>query len=204
MGDTVEATRAFRNIIAKKTKCISLIDTFNDEKFEALNVARGMGKALYGMRIDTPASRRGDLAAILAEVRWELDLRGFKQVKIFVIGGLDELKIAELNPWTDGYGIGTRIAGAPVVDFSYDIVEIDGTPVAKRGKEAGAKKLMRCPRCLGRSNSPARAKAVRCACGARMESIHEVLMRDGKPVRRSDAVAKIRGRTLREVKKLTF
>ncbi|MFH1625188.1 MAG: nicotinate phosphoribosyltransferase, partial [Pseudomonadota bacterium] len=39
MGDTVEATKAFDEVISKKVNRVSLIDTFNDEKFEALRVA---------------------------------------------------------------------------------------------------------------------------------------------------------------------
>jgi nicotinate phosphoribosyltransferase len=77
MGDTREATEAFDRIIDPKIRRISLIDTFNDEKFEALRVAEGLGKTLFGLRLDTPASRRGNFKKILEEVRWELDIRGF-------------------------------------------------------------------------------------------------------------------------------
>ncbi|MEK6572297.1 MAG: nicotinate phosphoribosyltransferase, partial [Bacteroidota bacterium] len=63
-GDTVEATKAFDKIIDKKVNRISLVDTFNDEKFETLKVAEALGKSLYGVRLDTPGSRRGDLLAI--------------------------------------------------------------------------------------------------------------------------------------------
>jgi len=35
MGDTVEATKAFDEVIPPKVKRVSLIDTFNDEKIEA-------------------------------------------------------------------------------------------------------------------------------------------------------------------------
>jgi len=77
-----------------------------------------------------------DLAVyrILEEVRWELDLRGFNHVKILASGGIDEYEILRLNPLVDGYGVGTSIANAPVLSFALDIMEIEGEPMAKRGK----------------------------------------------------------------------
>jgi nicotinate phosphoribosyltransferase len=142
-GDTVAATKAFDEVIEKKVNRISLIDTFNDEKFEALRVARALGKKLYGVRLDTPGSRRGDLLAIANEVRWELDMHGYTNVKIFVSGGIDETAIRHLNPVVDAYGVGTSISSAPVLDYAMDIVEIEGVPVAKRGKRSGEKQVYR-------------------------------------------------------------
>ena len=202
IGDTVEASRAFREIIGRKVKCVSLIDTIGDEKFEALNVARALGKDLYAVRLDTPRSRRGDMAEILREVRWELDLNGFRHVKIFVSGGLDEEKILALNPWADGYGVGTRIAGAPVLDFAFDIVEIDGRPMAKRGKEAGAKKLMRCASCFSRRTVPLRAARPRCACGGMMKNIHRIFMTGGSIAVKLPTVHQIRARALAELRRV--
>ncbi len=202
IGDTVKATSAFRKFVDRKVKCVSLIDTIGDEKFEALNVARSLGKQLYAVRVDTPSSRRGDLREILKEMRWDLDLNGFRHVKIFVSGGIDEDKINELNPWADGYGVGTRIAGAPVVDFSFDIVEIDGKPIAKRGKEAGTKRLVRCPRCFSRRNVPLRAGAPRCSCGFPMKNIHKQFIKGGRLVHRLPTPDRIRAHTLGELRKV--
>ncbi|PIU28342.1 MAG: nicotinate phosphoribosyltransferase [Candidatus Hydromicrobium americanum] len=148
MGDTVEATKAFNQVIEPKIKRISLIDTFGDEKFEAIRVAEGLGGALYGVRLDTPASRRGNFKKILEEVRWELDIRGFENVKLVVSGGLDEDNILELRNIADAFGIGTAISGAKVLDFSLDIVEIEGKKISKRGKMSGAKKVIRCQNCF--------------------------------------------------------
>ena len=94
---------------------------------------------LYAVRLDTPASRRGNFYRIFEEVRWELDLRGFKHVKLFASGGLDEKEVMELKPLVDAFGVGTCISNAPVVDFAMDIMEIEGNPLAKRGKLSGAK-----------------------------------------------------------------
>ncbi len=143
IGDTVEAMRLYDRIVPEHARRIALIDTFLDEKFEAVRVAEALGDRLFGVRLDTPGSRRGNFVQILREVRWELDLRGFQHVQLIASGGLDEVTVAELEPYVDGFGVGTSIANARTIDFGMDIVEIEGTPVAKRGKMSGAKQVWR-------------------------------------------------------------
>ena len=145
VGDTVEAMRLFDRIVPPDVRRIALIDTFQDEKFEALRVAEALGDRLFGVRLDTPGSRRGDFAQILSEVRWELDLRGFEHVVLVISGGLDESEIATLRPFVYGFGVGTSLANARVIDAGMDIVEIDGVAIAKRGKLSGAKQVWRDP-----------------------------------------------------------
>lgn len=145
MGDDAEAFRAFDEAIDGEVPRVALVDTFSDEKFGALAAAEALGDRLWGVRLDTPTSRRGDFRRIAEEVRWELDLRGFKHVRIIVSGGINEAAILDMNPVVDGYGIGTFISNAPVVDFGMDIIEVDGEPRAKRGKDSGSKSLWRCP-----------------------------------------------------------
>jgi nicotinate phosphoribosyltransferase len=144
-GDTVQALQAFHDVVDPKVRRVALIDTLQDEKFEAIRVAQALGKDLYAVRLDTPSSRRGDFYQILSEVRWELDIRGFEHVKIIASGGIDEYEILKLNPLVDGYGVGTSIANAPVLSFALDIMEIEGTPMAKRGKRSGSKQVWRLP-----------------------------------------------------------
>lgn len=148
VGDTVKAAEFFNEIIEKTARRISLIDTMGDEKFEAIRVSEALGNDLYGIRLDTPSSRRGNFKRIIEEVRWELDIRGFKNVKIMVSGGLDESDIMELSQVADAFGIGTSISSAKVLDFSVDIVEIEGRKIAKKGKMSGAKKIIRCNNCF--------------------------------------------------------
>jgi nicotinate phosphoribosyltransferase len=143
VGDTVEALRAFNEVVDKKVRRVALIDTLQDEKFEAIRVAEALGQDLFAVRLDTPSSRRGDLYRIVEEVRWELNLRGFGHVKIITSGGIDEYEILRLNPVVDAYGVGTSIANAPVVSFALDITAIEGRPSAKRGKWSGAKDVFR-------------------------------------------------------------
>jgi len=178
MGDTVEATKAFDEVIDKKIRRVSLIDTFNDEKIEAIRVAEALGKKLFAVRLDTPSSRRGDFQKIIEEIRWELNLRGFGHVQIFVSGGLDENRILSLNPFVDAYGVGTSITNARVIDFAMDIIEIEGKPLAKRGKMSGSKSVFRCRKCFqdrmvpfkkhkGRSTQ----RSDRCSCGGRYKEL---------------------------------
>jgi nicotinate phosphoribosyltransferase len=143
IGDTVEALKAFHEVIEPKVRRVALIDTLQDEKFEAIRVAEALGKDLFAVRLDTPSSRRGDLYRIIEEVRWELTLRGFDHVKIVASGGVDEYEILRLNPVADSYGVGTSIANAPVLNFALDIMEIEGRAMAKRGKWSGAKDVLR-------------------------------------------------------------
>ncbi|MFN2590988.1 MAG: nicotinate phosphoribosyltransferase [Actinomycetota bacterium] len=63
---------------------IVMVGTAEDEKRGALAAVRTLRDRLAGIRIDTPASRRGNLTQILRELRWELDVRGFGRVQLFV------------------------------------------------------------------------------------------------------------------------
>lgn len=181
LGDTVSAVKAFDEVVDKGVKRVALIDTFNDEKFEAVRVAQAMGAALYGLRLDTPATRRGDFRRIFEEVRWELDLRGHENVRLFASGGLDEKEVSHLRPVVDAFGVGTAISNAPVVDFAMDIVEIDGRPSAKRGKWSGAKDVVVCESCGGRKTVPLGAGAGhRCACTGTYESLFVEIIKDGR------------------------
>lgn len=140
-GDTVKALQAWDRRQPRHLPRVALVDTLADEKMEALRAAQALGKKLAAVRLDTPGSRRGDFAEILREVRWELDLAGHRHVRIFVSGGLDEENIPPLLPYADGFGVGTALSNAPVLDFAADIVEINGRPAAKRGKLSGRKML---------------------------------------------------------------
>jgi len=180
LGSTLEAAKAFDEVIEPAAARVALIDTFRDEKFECLDLSRELGGRLRAVRFDTPASRRGDLLKILQECRWELNLRGFEAVKFFISGGIREEDIERLNPLTSGYGIGAGISSAPVVDYSMDLVEIDGRPIAKRGKASGAKRCLECAACGDRRVIPAAKEAGVCACGGRYEDLLVPLLDHGR------------------------
>ena len=147
LGSQEKAWRLFDETVPKGVPRVALVDTFWDEKTESIKAFEMLGPRLWGVRLDTPASRRGDFAKIAEEVRWELDIRGGKKVKIIASGRLDEETIAKLNPIVDGYGIGTAVAYPPVIDLSAKIVEVkEGIRTefrAKRGGLGGRKAVFR-------------------------------------------------------------
>jgi len=202
LGSTRAAILAFDEVIERKVPRVALIDTFADEKFEAVAVAEALGKKLAAVRLDTPGSRRGDFRTILKEVRWELDIRGFRDVKIIASGGMDEESILELNDFADGYGVGTRIASAPSIDFALDICEVDGKPLAKRGKESGRKEIIACAKCGARQVVPKTAKIGKCECGGKFEALRVPLVRRGRRAGKSQTIADIRRRVARETAEL--
>jgi nicotinate phosphoribosyltransferase len=142
LGSTAEAARAFDEIMEPEVPRTIIIDTFDDEKFGALLAARAIPDSIYAIRMDTPGNRRGDFLDLMREVRWELDRNGFEHVKIFASGGIDVEYILHLNPVCDAYGVGGAIADAPMIDYSLDIVEVDGEDRSKRGKRGGRKRLL--------------------------------------------------------------
>jgi nicotinate phosphoribosyltransferase len=199
VGDEKTAFQAFDRAVDPNVRRVALIDTFQDEKFGAITAAEALGERLFAVRLDTPSSRRGDFAKILQEVRWELDIRGYGHVKILVSGGIDEHKILQLNPYADGYGVGTSISNAPVVDFSFDIVEVEGELRSKRGKMSGKKQLYRCPSCGNRALHPWGREAPRCSCGETMEPLLVKFMERGRLLLDLPRPQDIRSRTLREI-----
>jgi nicotinate phosphoribosyltransferase len=142
LGSTAEAARAFNEVISPDVPRTILIDTFDDEKFGALLAARAIPEAIFAVRFDTPGNRRGDFRDLIQETRWELDRNGFEHVKIFASGGIDVEYILHLNPVCDAYGVGGSIASAPMIDYSLDIVEVNGEDRSKRGKRGGKKRLL--------------------------------------------------------------
>ena len=192
LGSQEKAWRLFDETIPKSVPRVALVDTFWDEKAESIRAFEVLGDRLWGVRLDTPASRRGDFAKIAEEVRWELDIRGGKSVKIIASGKLDEDSIHRLNAIVDGYGIGTAVAYPPVIDLSAKIVEVENRSReyrAKRGGLGGRKAVYRSagfedfvalegrPR-PNRSSSP----------------LLKPLLKDGKMARKFEGMDEIRAR----------
>ena len=139
-GDTVAAAEAFDRDMPPDVPRIVLVDTFKDEAEEALRVANALGDRLYGIRLDTPSERGRVTAALVTEIRARLDQAGFNHVTITVSGGLTPDRIRyfkdEASP-VDSFAVGSFISGATPIDFTGDMKEIDGRPIAKRGRIPG-------------------------------------------------------------------
>lgn len=139
-GDTVKAALAFDRYMPPEVPRIVLVDTFKDEVEESLRVAEALGSHLQGVRLDTPSERGRVTPSLVNEVRAHLDLAGHKQVKIVVTGGITPERITlfkEMKSPVDAFGVGSYISGASPIDFTGDIKEVDGRPVAKRGRLPG-------------------------------------------------------------------
>ena len=205
-GDQVKAWKAFDEVISSDVPRVALVDTYSDEKMESIMAAETLKERLQAVRLDTPASRRGNFAELIREVRWELDIRGFKHVKIFVSGGLKEENIGELSKaGADAFGVGTSLSNAPTVDFAMDIVEIDGKLCAKRGKLGGRKQVWRCPKCLTDVVLPLDKPQPKCPlCGGKMEPMLKPLIKNGKIVAELPKPKEIREYVLKQIRKLSL
>ena len=191
LGSQEKAWRLFDKTVPKGIPRVALVDTFWDEKTESIRALEVLGRKLWGVRLDTPASRRGDFAKIAEEVRWELDIRGGKHVRILASGRLDEEEIGKLNALVDGYGVGTSVAYPPVVDLSAKIVEVGDRQrkyAAKRGGLGGRKAVYR----------SAGFKDYVTLQGADKRSLGRALLKpliqDGEVVRRFEGLESIRTR----------
>ncbi len=141
LHDTEE--QAFRSQIdALGTQTTLLIDTYDIREGVATAI-RVAGTALGGVRIDS-----GDLPAVAAAVRAQLDDLGATATKITVTSDLDEFAIAALaaSP-VDSYGVGTSVvtgSGAPTAGMVYKLVARQDAgggwvAVAKTSTDKGSK-----------------------------------------------------------------
>jgi nicotinate phosphoribosyltransferase len=131
-----DEAEAFRNFLdAFPEHSVLLLDTYDVRS--AVKKIIGMGRKPAGVRLDS-----GDLAKDSRWVRRELDRAGWKDVKIFASGDLDETKIASLlsqKAAIDAFGVGTALAtpgDAPHLNLVYKLVEVE-----RSGKVREAAKL---------------------------------------------------------------
>ncbi len=111
-GDTVKAAVAFDKHVEPEVPRIVLVDTFLDEPQEALRVAETLGERLQGVRLDTPGERGGVTP---------------ERIRQFLATGAS----------VDGFGVGSYITSAQPNDFTADLKEVEGKPIAKRGRIPG-------------------------------------------------------------------
>ncbi|KPV64206.1 MAG: putative nicotinate phosphoribosyltransferase [Candidatus Bathyarchaeota archaeon BA2] len=205
-GDQVKAWKAFDEVMPPDVPRVALVDTYFDEKAESIMAAEALKDRLYGVRLDTPGSRKGNFAELVREVRWELDVRGFQHVKIFVSGGLDEESVRVLSEaGAEAFGVGTSVSNAPTVDFAMDIIELEGKLVAKRGKLGGKKQVWRCPKCLVDTVQLFKSPQPNCPeCGGKTQPMLKPLIEKGKIVAKLPKPSEIRQYVLEQIEKLSI
>jgi nicotinate phosphoribosyltransferase len=200
LGDQERAWKLFDKTIPKSVPRVALVDTFWDEKAEAIKALEVLGQNLWGVRLDTPASRRGNFRKIVEEVRWELDIRGGKGVKIIASGRLDEESVRELAGLADGFGVGTAVAYPPVIDLSAKVVEvIDGRDRSFRAKRGGLGGKKEVYRSSGFRDSVVLAGAAK---PAKSTGLLKPLLEHGKIVRHYEGIEAIRSRVLKNLKEI--
>lgn len=151
VGDTVVAAQAFDQAMPSDVPRVVLVDTYQDEAVESLRVADALRTHLEGVRLDTPSQRGGVTPPLVHEVRARLDMAGFDRVQIIVSGGLTPERIKgflEAGAPVDSFGVGSFISAGRPVDYTADIREIEGRPVAKRGRIPGMQRSARLRRML--------------------------------------------------------
>jgi nicotinate phosphoribosyltransferase len=149
-GDTARAALAFAEHVGNDVPVVALVDYENDSVRTSLAVARALEGRLWGVRLDTSehlvdrsilpqmgAFRpTGVNAQLVWNVRNALDAEGFGDVKIVVSGGFTLERIRafeEEGVPVDAYGVGAACLEG-TVDFTADIVQVDGTAQAKAGR----------------------------------------------------------------------
>ena len=140
IGDSVKAIQAFDRYIPQGVPRVALVDTFKDEAEDALNVAQALRDRIRGIRLDTPAERGGVSIPLVREVRARLNQAGAEHVEITVSGGFGPERIREFvaaKAPVDRFIVGAHISGAKPNNFTADIHEVDGRPIAKRGRVPG-------------------------------------------------------------------
>ncbi len=143
LGSSAAAFRGFDDALDSDVPRVMLCDTFGDEAEEARRALETLGDDLEGVRLDTTSSRRGDMREIVEDVRWELRRHDRDDVDVLVSGGIDVEEVLRLRDVADGFGVGGAIANADPIDYSLNIVEVDGEERTKRGVRPGAKTVFR-------------------------------------------------------------
>lgn len=150
-GDTVAAGREFATRYRDEINVVVLVDFHNDSVREAVAVADALGDDLWGVRLDTSerlvdhalqgradaAELHGVVPELAVAVRAALDAAGHERVRIVASGGFDAAKIARFEAAdapVDSYGVGSALLRGEF-DFTADVVELEGQPAAKVGRE---------------------------------------------------------------------
>jgi nicotinate phosphoribosyltransferase len=120
-----DESKAFASFLdAFPEGAVLLVDTYDVR--DAVKKMISLGRKPAGIRLDS-----GDIAADSRWARHELDRAGWKDVKIFASGDMDEYRIADLirkGAAIDAFGVGTALGtpgDAPHLNLIYKLVETE-------------------------------------------------------------------------------
>ena len=150
-GNVLEAADIYHKTFPDE-KVTALIDYHNNVVRDSLELARHLGTALKGVRVDTSKSLvdhyfddkdtsdfdpHGVCKELIFALRKALDDEGFNYVGITVSSGFGAKKIKE---WKEAgvpvsmYGVGTSFVNNTTCGFTGDLVVLDGKEEAKEGR----------------------------------------------------------------------
>jgi nicotinic acid phosphoribosyltransferase len=165
----VDGWAGFLQLPPEQGPVFIVLDNFSDPVAEASQAVNSLGDRVKGLLVDTDASRRGDLVAILAQLAWQLRILGREDVKVCLTGGVTPELIYRTKQYVSSYGVGLGALGGPQFDFALRIVEVDHCPKAKIGVLPGKKAVFSCSKC-GRRAIELLPSSVEC-CGMAMNSL---------------------------------
>ena len=139
MAHETEAEAFSRFLDAFPEGSVLLVDTYNVRR--AVNTIIAGGRKPWGIRLDS-----GDLTADSRWARRALDRAGWKDVKVFASGDLDEYRIADMlrnGAAIEAFGVGTALGtpgDAPHLNLIYKLTEVErGGKVREAAKFSHAK-----------------------------------------------------------------
>ncbi|MDP6102242.1 MAG: nicotinate phosphoribosyltransferase [Dehalococcoidia bacterium] len=141
MGDTVRAMQAFDRHIPQEVSRVAPVNIMKDETEESIGLAKALRQRLRGVILDESQTQDGIHPHTVKEVRARMDLAGYSHVEIFVRGELNGERIREFieeGAPVSVFEVGRYISSAVPYEFNADIREIDGKPIARRGRIPGS------------------------------------------------------------------
>lgn len=126
--------------LANPNNTTLLIDTYDVHKGAQKAIAAAKELAKKGITVRAVRIDSGNILTLSKEVRKILDEGGFKDIKIFASGNLDEYRIYDLlskEAPIDGFGVGTKLdtsEDAPYLECAYKLMEYAGTPRFKKSQ----------------------------------------------------------------------
>jgi nicotinate phosphoribosyltransferase len=186
---------------------VLLLDTYDVRT--ALKTILKMGRKPAGVRLDS-----GDLAKDSRWLRRELDRVGWKDVKIFASGDLDEYRIKGLlaqGAAIDAFGVGTSLAtpgDAPHLNLIYKLVEVERAGEVYEAAKLSAAKVTYpgCKQVLRYSNSKGQYIGDKIALDGEPSNGSEPMlievMRGGRRSVPGESIPVLRGRCINSLARL--
>jgi nicotinate phosphoribosyltransferase len=169
-GDVAQSWRVFVDLPQELGAQFIVLDNRNDPISELNQALECLGSKLKGVLLDTDSTRRGDLTAILRELRWHLRVSQREDVKVALTGGVSPDRIQETRNLVDSYGVGLAALQTDQFDFALQVIAVDDRPYSKLGVRPGLKQVWSCSHCHQRAIALDVDGPKEC-CGSTMEGL---------------------------------